>query len=83
MTTVFRTRPYGKFIEIQGNLRKKKLNRANQQYSYSWCPIGFRVVLSWFPPKVSIKWRKGLTPRLFLINTVTRFPRNEANRKQA
>ena len=30
MTTVFHTWLYGKFIEIQNNLRRKKLQRANQ-----------------------------------------------------
>ena len=30
MTTVFYTWPYGRFIEIQSNLRRKKLHRMNQ-----------------------------------------------------
>ena len=30
MTTVFHTWPYGRFIEIQSNLRRKKLPRTNQ-----------------------------------------------------
>ena len=30
MTTVFPARPFGRFIEIQSNLRRKKLHRANQ-----------------------------------------------------
>ena len=30
MTTVFYTRPYDRFIEIQTNLRRKKLDRTNQ-----------------------------------------------------
>ena len=30
MTTVFRTWSYGRFIEIQSNLRRKKLHRKNQ-----------------------------------------------------
>ena len=30
MTTVFHTWLYGRFIEIQSNLRKKKLQRMNQ-----------------------------------------------------
>ena len=30
MTTVFREWPYGRFIEIQNNLRRKKLHRTNQ-----------------------------------------------------
>ena len=30
MTTVFHTWPYGRFIEIQSNLRRKKLHRPNQ-----------------------------------------------------
>ena len=30
MTTVFHTGLYGRFIEIQRNLRRKKLHRANQ-----------------------------------------------------
>ena len=29
MTTVFHTWAYGRFIEIQSNLRRKKLHRAN------------------------------------------------------
>ena len=29
MTTVFHTWPYGRFIEIQNNLRRKKLHRTN------------------------------------------------------
>ena len=29
MTTVFHARPYGRFIEIQSNLRRKKLRRTN------------------------------------------------------
>ena len=30
MTTAFHARPYGRFIEIQGNLVRKKLHRTNQ-----------------------------------------------------
>ena len=30
MTTVFHARLFGRFIEIQNNLRRKKLNRTNQ-----------------------------------------------------
>ena len=30
MTTVFHAWPYGRFIEIQSNLGRKKLNRTNQ-----------------------------------------------------
>ena len=30
MTTVFHVRPYGKSIEIQSNLRRKKIHRTNQ-----------------------------------------------------
>ena len=30
MTTVFHTWPYGRFIEIQSNFRRKKLRRMNQ-----------------------------------------------------
>ena len=30
MATVFHPRPYGRFIEIQSNLRRKKLHRTNQ-----------------------------------------------------
>ena len=30
MTAVFHTWPYGRFIEIQSNLRRKKLHRMNQ-----------------------------------------------------
>ena len=30
MTAVSHTRPYGRFIEIQSNLRRKTLHRANQ-----------------------------------------------------
>ena len=30
MTTVFHTWPHGRFIEIQNNLRRKKLHRTNQ-----------------------------------------------------
>ena len=30
MTTVFHAWPYGRFIEIQSNLRRKKLHRTNQ-----------------------------------------------------
>ena len=30
MTTVFHAWPYDRFIEIQSNLRKKKLRRTNQ-----------------------------------------------------
>ena len=29
MTTAFHARPYGRFIEIQGNLRRKKFHRTN------------------------------------------------------
>ena len=54
MTTVFRARPYGRFIEIQSNLRRKKLRRTNlrrtiqffwKQFSkrnYVRTPIQFR-----------------------------------------
>ena len=31
MTTVFYARPYGRFIEIQSSLRRKKLHRTNQE----------------------------------------------------
>ena len=30
MTTVFHARRYGRFIELQGNLVRKKLHRTNQ-----------------------------------------------------
>ena len=30
MTTVFHTSPYGRFMEIQSNLRRKKLHNKNQ-----------------------------------------------------
>ena len=30
MTTVFHARPYGRFIELQSNLRRKKIHRTNQ-----------------------------------------------------
>ena len=30
MTTVFHAWPYGRFIEIESNLRRKKLHRTNQ-----------------------------------------------------
>ena len=32
MTTVFHARPYGGLIEIQSNLRRKKLHRTNQGF---------------------------------------------------
>ena len=34
MTTVFHVWPHGKFIEIQSNLRRKKLHRANQSFNF-------------------------------------------------
>ena len=34
MTTVFHIWPYGKFVEIQGNLRRKKLHRTNQGFNF-------------------------------------------------
>ena len=30
MTRVFHARPYGRFTQIEGNLRRKKLHRTNQ-----------------------------------------------------
>ena len=34
MATVFHARPYGRFIKIQGNLTRKKLQRTNQSSSF-------------------------------------------------
>ena len=34
LPTVFQVRPYGKYIEIQSNLRRKKLHRTNQEYNF-------------------------------------------------
>ena len=34
MTTIFHAWPYGRFIEIQRNLRRKKLHRTNQDYNF-------------------------------------------------
>ena len=34
ITTVFHAWLYGRFIEIQGNLRRKKLNRTNQSSNF-------------------------------------------------
>ena len=34
MPAVFHTCPYGKFIEIQNNVRRKKLHRTNQDSNY-------------------------------------------------
>ena len=34
MTTVFHAWPYGRFIEIQSDLRRKKLHRTNQSSNF-------------------------------------------------
>ena len=34
MPTVFHAWPYGRFIEIQSNLRRKKLHRTNQSSNF-------------------------------------------------
>ena len=34
ITTVFHTWPCGRFIEMQSNLRRKKLHRTNQGYNF-------------------------------------------------
>ena len=34
MTVVFHEWAYGRFIEIQSNLRRKKLHRMNQGYNF-------------------------------------------------
>ena len=34
MTTVFHARLFGRFIEIQNNLRRKKLSRTNQSFNF-------------------------------------------------
>ena len=34
MATVFHTWPYGRFIEIQSNLRRNKVNRMNQSSNF-------------------------------------------------
>ena len=34
MTTVFHTWVYGRFIEIQSNLRRKKFHRTNQGFNF-------------------------------------------------
>ena len=34
MTTVFHTWAYGRFIEIQSNLRRKKFHRTNQGFNF-------------------------------------------------
>ena len=42
MTTVFHTWPYGRFIEIQINRRRKKLHRRNQGYNFLGGSFGNR-----------------------------------------
>ena len=37
ITTVFHTRPYGRFIEIQSNFTRKKLHRTNQGSNFLGC----------------------------------------------
>ena len=34
MTAVFHAWTYGRFIEIQGNLRRKKIPRTNQRFNF-------------------------------------------------
>ena len=34
MTTVFHARPYGRFIEIQNNVRRKKVHRTSQDSNF-------------------------------------------------
>ena len=34
MTTVFHARSYGRFIELQSNLRREELHRANQGFNF-------------------------------------------------
>ena len=34
MTTVFHARPYGRFIETQINLRRKKAHRTNPGFNF-------------------------------------------------
>ena len=43
MTTVVHARRYGRFIELQSNLRRKKIHRTNQGADFGpvheWCAI--------------------------------------------
>ena len=34
MTTIFHARPYGRFMEVQSKLRRKKLHRTNQDSDF-------------------------------------------------
>ena len=34
MTTVFHVRPYGRFVEIQSNLTRKKTHAMNQGFNF-------------------------------------------------
>ena len=53
MTTVFHVWPYGGFIEIQRNLRKKKLHRTNQSSNFLTDSCSNRVPQSSLEEKVN------------------------------
>ena len=58
MTTIFHTWPYGRFIEIQSNLRRKKLHRTNQGSNF------FRGSFShWDNLRVPIQFRRESQPQ--------------------
>ena len=44
MTTVFYTWAYGRFMEIQSNLKRKKLHRTNSIIGRSWSPAKLFIV---------------------------------------
>ena len=61
MTKVFHARSYGGFIEIQSNLRRKKLHRINQG------PMFLETVLATDNVKAPIKFKRERQTQL-LIN---------------
>ena len=58
MTTVFHTWPYGRFIEIQSNLRRKKLHRTNQGSNFLGESFGNRDNV-----RVPIQFRRESQPQ--------------------
>ena len=58
MTSVFHGWPYGRFIEIQSNLRRMKLNRTNQSANFPGGSFSNRDNV-----KVLIQFRKESQPQ--------------------
>ena len=66
MTTKLHVRPYGIFIEIQGNLRRKKLHKTNQGSIYLEAVIVLEIMFpalkltSDFLPQTTVSHRSDI-----------------------